>query len=381
MMSVNYYIAWDDMSKIICETEYLSLSIILILLVVIGLRKHEGSRSISFSDFVYQGPKKWLAIDYDFSQAIKAVSCIMILMGHYRSFVLPEEIRYSFFTNYIGMSSANIALFFFMFFSGYGLSLKINSCKNLSQVWWNRMKKIYLPLLFTCCVMMVIYSLVPNPFSQDYADSFHLSRVFHAVHEYDINNTETIIRGLFGWGDWYVTCILMFYTIFYLSLYISIKVKKNHTIVLGCMMMIYFIWAYFYYGAPEAHYFRYPWVFMLGHVIARWDENPKKISFGVMSVFALTEIPCGLYYHIFSLVSLLFLVLVAFINTRYSFKGKILLFVGSISYFYYLCHFRIAGLVLPYLGIRSLLLWAFVTIPIAWGIKTTYDKIMSNVKL
>ena len=214
------------------ELEYLSLSILLIILVVVGLRKHEGTRSIPFSNFVYQGPKKWLAIDYDFSQAIKAVSCIMILMGHYRSFVLPEEIRYSFFTNYIGMSSANIALFFFMFFSGYGLSLKIDSCKNLSQVWWNRMKKIYLPLLFTCCVMMVIYSLVPNPFSQDYADSFHLSRVFHAVHEYDINNTETIIRGFFGWGDWYVTCILMFYTIFYLSLYISIKVKKNHTIVL-----------------------------------------------------------------------------------------------------------------------------------------------------
>ena len=112
---------------------------------------------------------------------VKGIECLlMILMGHYRTFVLPEEMRYSFFTNYIGMSSANIALFFFMFFSGYGLSLKINSCKNLSQVWWNRMKKIYLPLLFTCCVMIVIYSFIPNPFTQDYADSFHLSSVFHA---------------------------------------------------------------------------------------------------------------------------------------------------------------------------------------------------------
>ena len=35
------------------ELEYLSLYIILVLLVVIGLRKHEESRSISFSDFVY----------------------------------------------------------------------------------------------------------------------------------------------------------------------------------------------------------------------------------------------------------------------------------------------------------------------------------------
>lgn len=359
------------------ELEYLSLSILLIILVVVGLRKHEGTRSIPFSNFVYQGPKKWLAIDYDFSQAIKAVSCIMILMGHYRSFVLPEEMRYSFFTNIIGMSSANIALFFFMFLSGYGLSLKESSCMNLSHEWWNRMKKIYLPLLFTCCVMIVIYSFIPNPFTQDYADSFHLSSVFHAVHEYDGNNIATIFRGLFGWGDWYVTCILMFYSIFYLSLYISKKVKKSHTIVLGAMMMIYFIWAYFYYGAPEAHYFRYPWVFMLGHVIARWDENPKSISFGVMSVFALTEIPCGLYYHIFSFVSLLILVLVAFVNTRYSFSGKILLFVGSISYFYYLCHFRIAGLVLPFLGIRSLLLWACVTIPIAWLIKVSFEKTKS----
>ena len=58
---MNSYMACDDMSQIICETEYLSLSIILILLLVIGLRKHEESRSMSFSDFVYQGPKKFIS--------------------------------------------------------------------------------------------------------------------------------------------------------------------------------------------------------------------------------------------------------------------------------------------------------------------------------
>ena len=134
------------------------------------------------------------------------------------------------------------------------------------------------------------------------------------------------------------------------------------------MMMIYFIWAYNYYGLPAAHYYRYPWVFMLGHIIARWNKNPIKISLCVIGIFLLTEIPCGLHYHLFSIMALSILVVVAFVNSKYEMKSKPLLFMGSISYFYYLCHERISCVLIAYTGIKSLLLWALVTIPIAYSV-------------
>lgn len=43
----------------------------------------------------------------------------------------------------------------------------------------------------------------------------------------------SIIKNMLGWGDWYVACILMFYTIFYFAVYISCKYKLNTTILLA----------------------------------------------------------------------------------------------------------------------------------------------------
>ena len=60
---------------------------------------------------------------------------------------------------------------------------------------------------------------------------------------------------MLGWGDWYVACILMFYTIFYFAVYISCKYKLNTTILLAIFFCIYYIWAYFYYGPLEGHYY------------------------------------------------------------------------------------------------------------------------------
>ena len=89
----------------------------------------------------------------------------------------------------------------------------------------------------------------------------------------------------------------------------------------------------------------------------------------------LTEIPCGLYYHVFSIMALSILLLVAFINTRYEMKSTYLLFMDSISYFYYLCHERIACAIIAYTGVKSLLLWALITIPVAYFISLIHKRI------
>ena len=355
------------------DIEYLLITISLMLLFIAGIKRRQNAYC-NINDFVRE-VNRWLTIDYNFSVAIKGIACVLILMGHYRTFFLPISEEETLITKIIGMSSANVALFLFMFFSGYGLSLKdYNGC-NIYQDWFARVKKIYLPLLVTCLLMIVVYALLPDTMSISEAKSFHVSRVLHELHNINSCNVTDILLASIGWGDWYVTCILMFYTIFYISVFVCNKMNVNQTIILSILMMVYFVWAYYYYGAPAAHYYRYPWVFMLGHIVARWNKNPKKLSIIVMSIFLLTEIPCGLYYHIFSIMALSTLLLVAFINTRYELKSTYLLFIGGISYFYYLCHVRIACTIIAYTGVKSLLLWALITIPIAYLISIIHKRI------
>lgn len=303
------------------EIEYTIITLLMTIVFLAGLKRRENC-CLNFRKFVTGGANQWLTIDFSFSQAIKGLACVMILMGHYRTFFLPDDDMELDVTTIVGMSSANIALFFFMFFSGYGLSLKDYSNVILMREWIKRIKKILYPLFITGITMLLLYALLPDNMSQLEAASFHVSRILHEVHNVSMENISTIILAGLGWGDWYVTCIIMFYTLFYLSLFIWKTTRINQTIALSVLMLCYFVWAYFFYGPSEAHYFRYPWVFMLGHVVARWRKNSLKISLVVLAVFALTEYPCGLYYHIFSIAAIAILTIIAFINTAYNMESK-----------------------------------------------------------
>ena len=106
-----------------------------------------------------------MSIDYNFSVAIKGIACVLILMGHYRTYILPLSDDETFITQVVGMSSANVALFLFMFFSGYGMSLKEYVGHEIKQEWFARVKKIYLPLLVTCVLMIFVYALLPDTMS------------------------------------------------------------------------------------------------------------------------------------------------------------------------------------------------------------------------
>lgn len=356
------------------DIEYLIITFFLVFLFLTGIKRRQYD-NCNIRDFVRGGVNYWLSIDYNFSSAIKGIACVLILMGHYRTTFLPISEDETLITKIVGMSSANVALFLFMFFSGYGLSLKEYKGRNIMRDWFARVSKIYLPLLVTCVLMIAVFALLPDIFSPSEAKSFHVSSILHELHNIDSSNITKVLLAGIGWGDWYVTCILMFYTIFYISVFVCNKISVNQTIILSILMLVYFVWAYNYYGAPAAHYYRYPWVFMLGHIVAMWNKNPKKLSIIIMSIFMLTEIPCGLYYHIFSIMALSILLLLAFINTRYEMKSTYLLFMGGISYYYYLCHERIVRTIIAYTGIKSLLLWALVTIPIAYLISKIHKRI------
>lgn len=94
------------------DIEFVVLLVIMIAIFFLCIKKRD-----TFIDGKYTG------IDLPMSTALKGIACILILMGH---FVTHRELAVDTtrFSRLIQYTTANIALAIFMYFSGYGLSLK-----------------------------------------------------------------------------------------------------------------------------------------------------------------------------------------------------------------------------------------------------------------
>ena len=108
------------------------------------------------------------------------------------------------------------------------------------------------------------------------------------LHSFEFSHIRPLIMSTFGLFNWYVSYILIFYTIFYLSLYLTKKFSANHTILLGLGMLTYNVIAYYVFGFEQAHYFRFPWIFMLGHLVAVYRRNPKLVNILTICVYIPT---------------------------------------------------------------------------------------------
>ena len=221
-----------------------------------------------------------------------------------------------------------------MFFSGYGMSLKKGTEEVGLDRWWHRMKKIYVPLFFVSVISVVLYVILPDCFSIGEIKQLWIPETIHQLHNFSMSDMLSIIKNMLGWGDWYVACILMFYTIFYFAVYISCKYKLNTTILLAIFFCIYYIWAYFYYGPLEGHYYRYVWAFLFGHAVAK----RTKVSWIVVVVSLFTWYCEGKILWACFIIGIAILFLCSYLNLKYEMQSKCLLFLGGISYFYYLSH-------------------------------------------
>lgn len=349
------------------DIEYLILYLLLISLLIFGVKNKQNIQLKSLSLF---------AVDKPTSIIMKAIACVFVLMGHWATNMLKSEECLGFVSKMSWYTTANIALCWFMFFSGYGLSLKDNSCIVIKIDWWKRIKKIYLPLMVVCFSTIMICVVLPDLGLEKTWGGFNKNVAY--VHAYDICYIKPLIMSAFGLFDWYVSCILIFYSIFYLTLYLSRKFKINHTILLSMGMLVYNVIAYGAFGWEQAHYFRFPWIFMLGHLVAVYKNNPKLVNILTICAFIPTILIHDKIMIACFVLAVVGLLLFAVVSRRYYFVSKPLLFLGSISYFFYLSHTRIGYTLLAYIGVRSMLLWVVITILISWLLMQWYKIIVRN---
>lgn len=337
------------------NVEYIFIIILIIVLFALslGARGKDKKHRLEWKDLLCFEYGKQMSI------LLKGCACVMILMSHYSTRVLggglPKSISY-----YVTIYAANVALVMFMFISGYGLTVKhvsydiSYSFSVLAKEWLVRLKKVYFPLLFVCLINTILF-VIP------------------------IHNVSTGVKFLYAIGfadEWYVICVIWFYTFYYLSIGVGLRFKANYTILLTIFMLVYFVVAYYVYGESQAHFYRFPLAFMVGHIIAMRNRNSLLVNFWCALLLLTTLIPLGFHYTKVYALTFLLLILASLIDKVYKIRVRSLLYrLGILSFFFYLTHERIGFRMMSYMGCESCIVWIFITIIIAFLFKHVYDRI------
>lgn len=339
------------------DYEYLLVAFLMLVLLVLSLQK----RTVS------PPPVKYcVSLDNDYTTILRGIACVLILMGHFASRELNSGSATKI-DEWVYHSVANIALVLFMFFSGYGLSLKSYVRVSLSKEYTSRIKKIYLPLLFIGVIYVIFCAILPDRYEIDIIRGKELPPLIHEFHNWTADSWSTFLMALLGYNDWYVICIVYFYTLFYLAQYVSRKFSRNISLTLSTLLMVYTIIAYYYYGINEAHYFRYPCAFMIGHFCAKYamlqfSRKDLYIDVFLVILFLSTLLYHGIWICLSYICAGILVVLVCYISRYYQVQNKSILFLlGTCSYFFYLSHERICYPLLYYIGVDDLFIWFILT--------------------
>ncbi|PWJ55900.1 MULTISPECIES: acyltransferase [unclassified Fibrobacter] len=355
-----------DLFLYTCDYEYIVIFLVILILFIIGLKKKDLKSENRFT----------FSLDKNISSALKGISCLMILLGHFAQMQLdytigdPKSLN-----SIVSWTLPNIALAWFMFISGYGLTKKNQDPNSLKKECLSRNLKVFLPMIATFCISLILYVILPIKFNNQEISFYHIPDEAVLIKRFCITDIPYILLGSIRWY-WYVWCIIIFYTIYYTSIYISTHIfsGKKASWTLLFLLVLYYIAAFNILGQSLAHYYRLTWAFFLGHIFAQWRNLPICPKWAMILISLSSFIFENSHMIISFVLAVASLALCSAINKHFDFKGKHLLFLGSISYFYYLCHRRISWIILCYLGIHDVLCWTVFSIVTAWLIYIVYNK-------
>lgn len=343
------------------EYEHLTILFLIVLLFILGLRKR-----------TQKVPAIGFAIDKQFSGALKGFACVLILMAHYEQMMhlhqedLPRGIAFI-----VGNTVSNIALVWFMFISGYGLTVSKSGIKHHAKGLYDRCSKVFYPMLFVFIVSLLIYIFLPGSLPESYQTVFVIPREFYMINGDVPFDVYTLLLSPIR-TYWYVWCIMMFYTVFYFSDYLSQRFKLSSTWFLIILLTIYYIIAYNLLEPQYAHYYRLTWAFFFGHLFARWNNMPlgMKMTGGLLGVSTFYfESPIMILSFFTAIVVLL---IVSKLQKWFSCESRALALLGTISYFFYLIHRRIGWVICCYTFKESVLFWTLIVLVISYILYKIY---------
>lgn len=350
----------------ICDYEHIAILLVLTILFIIGLKKLPQKKQC-------QG----FVLDRDFSGALKGIGAVMILMGHFAVMQIgysegdPKSINWI-----VSWSTANIALVWFMFISGYGLTVSKKTITNHFITGAIRISKVFLPMLFVFVVSLLLYAILPYPYTEETVRALAIPAEIGMIPNDIAGNIVFIGGGIIRWY-WYPWCAIMLYVCYYVADYISSKFQLNKSWTLLFVLALYYIGAFMILGPSLAHYYRLVWAFFFGHLFVRWVAQPKWQTY-TMALIALSTFAFEGKFMILSFIIAIAVILISSkLNKQYEFQGKWLINLGVLSYFYYLCHRRIVWPVMCEFDCHDVLVWSLISLIVAFVLHAIYYKLKS----
>ena len=175
-------------------------------------------------------------IDRDSSIILRGVMCLIVVFSHYHYYFSPGFFRIFDSFGYIGVG-------FFLFCSGYGINLNyLEGEKSLKHFWKKHFIKIIIP--YWICF---VFALITDSF---FGENIKAKRVISSV--FTINSLLPFA--------WYVTVILIWYTLFFLATLLPLEKKYcklciNVSIILITLLLLIL-------RAPSYYYKTLPCLFL-----------------------------------------------------------------------------------------------------------------------
>lgn len=342
------------------DYEHVILCVILLALFLIGLKRKKEK-------------KRELVLDKNFSSVLKGIACIFILMGHYESTMhYPLDYYPKCLGWFVRLTTANVALVWFMFISGYGLTISKSKIDAPLYDLGRRCGKVFFPMLFVFLSSLFLFVILPEKANMSCPGDLLIPEELHMFNGKQDFEILKLFYAPIDWY-WYVWCILIFYCCFYFSLFFSRKYNINTTILLIVLLGLYYTCAYILLGVSWGHYYRLTWAFLFGHLFAKRHELSLCITGLGLFLGGITFYVEDYIMILNFIISILIILLLSCLNKKYEYKGKSLLFLGTISYFYYLSHRRICWVLCCYLNIYDLLFWVLLTILVSYILYWFYN--------
>ena len=308
-------------------------------------------------------------ISIDESTCLKGIMCVCIFLHHFSGWIIPQTPVIYFFSH---CGSFMVSVFFFL--SGYGLKIS-TSKKALNKSFLpKRLVKILVPY-WICEIIYICFN-----------------KFLSVGSDIDLSLTN-ILLSIFTLRDvvmfsWYVTATVFLYLVFFFTS----KIKKaNHTLCVFVILVSAFafvpdLWTTFV-------------AFPLGMLVAQKENIFSKLcnkKYGlllvctiILTIVAIVPKYIGQTLNNQIMMNIsdatsgsLFAFIVFLIIIKVEIKNKILLFLGKISYEFYLLHGLMIFFVNKFIGIESpvaFCLISLVSIIISSSIVNLIQKRITNL--
>lgn len=288
-------------------------------------------------------------ISIDESTGIKGIMCVSIFLHHFSGWIVPQTPIIYFFSH---CGSFMVSVFFFL--SGYGLKKSTNNKILNKSFLIKRLIKIFIPY-WICEIIYICF----NKFLSVGDDiDLNFKNIFLSV----LTLREVV------YFSWYVTATIFLYLVFFFT---SKTKKLDHTLCVFIVLALAFafvpdLWTTFF-------------AFPLGMLISQKENifvklNNKKYFLVLASAILLTAIAIVPKYigqslnnqilmNLSDAASGSFFAFVVFlIVTKVKIGNKVLLFLGKISYEFYLLHGLMIFFINKFVGIEKPVVFCLISL-------------------